>query len=110
MIVRELANLEEGIDELKAAQVQMVRGNAELANHQKATQEMTFRTAELIEDLKAGESQMARDNNNLAEQLKETQDRMANIAELIKGGQEQLASSELLPNKNNALGCRPPHH
>jgi cytoskeletal protein RodZ len=91
MIVRELANLEGGIDELKAAQVQMVRGNAELANHQKATQEMTLRTAELIEDLKAGESQMARDNNNLAEQLKETQDRMANIAELIKGGQEQLA-------------------
>jgi len=91
MIVRELANLEEGIDELKAAQVQMVRGNAELANHQKATQEITLRTAELIEDLKAAGAQMARDNNKLAEQLKETQDRMANMAELFKGGQEQVA-------------------
>lgn len=91
MIVRELANLEEGIDQLKAAQAQMVRGNAELANHQKATQEITLRTAELIEDLKAAEAQMARDNNKLAEQLKETEDRMANMAELIKGGQEQLA-------------------
>jgi hypothetical protein len=91
MIVRELANLEGGIDQLKAAQAQMVRGNAELANHQKATQEITLRTAELIEDLKAAEAQMARDNNNLAEQLKETEDRMANMAELIKGGQEQLA-------------------
>jgi cytoskeletal protein RodZ len=91
MIVRELENLEGGIDQLKAAQAQMVRGNAELANHQKATQEITLRTAELIEDLKAAEAQMARDNNKLAEQLKETQDRMANMAELIKGGQEQLA-------------------
>jgi len=91
MIVRELANLEGGIDQLKAAQAQMVRGNAELANHQKATQEITLRTAELIEDLKAAEAQMARDNNKLAEQLKETEDRMANMAELIKGGQEQLA-------------------
>ena len=91
MIAHELANVEQGIDQLKAAQAQMVRGNTDLADHLKATHEITLRTAELIEDLKAAEAQMARDNSKLAEQLKETQDRMANMAELIKGGQEQLA-------------------
>jgi hypothetical protein len=68
----------------------MVRDNAELADHQKAAQELALRTAGLVEDLKASEAQMARDNNKLAEQLKETQDRIANMAELVKGGQEQL--------------------
>ena len=91
MIAQELANVEQGIDQLKAAQAQMVRGNTDLADHLKATHEITLRTAELIEDLKAAEAQMARDNSKLAEQLKETQDRMANMVELIKGGQEQLA-------------------
>jgi hypothetical protein len=91
IMAHELANVEQGIEELKAAQAQMASGNAELVNQQKATQELTLRTAELIKDLKAAEAQMARDNGKLSEQLKETQDRMANMAELIKGGQEQLA-------------------
>lgn len=91
MIAGELAHLEEGIDQLKAAQAQMVRGNGELADHLKATQEIAIHTAELIEGLKAAEAQMARDNSKFAEQLKESQDRMANMAELFKGSQEQVA-------------------
>ena len=91
MIAHELAHLEQGIDQLKAAQAQMVRGNGELADHLKATQEIAIHTAELIEDLKAAEARMARDNSRFAEQLKESQDRMANMAELFKGGQEQVA-------------------
>ena len=91
MIAHELAYLEQGIDQLKAAQAQMVRGNGELADHLKATQEIALHTAKLIEDLKAAEAQMARDNSKFAEQLKESQDRMANMAELFKGSQEQVA-------------------
>jgi hypothetical protein len=91
MIARELANVEQGIDQLKTVQSQMVRDNAELAEHLKATQEIGRRNADLIEDLKAAEAQMARDNSKLAEQLKESQDQMASIAELLKEGQEQVA-------------------
>jgi hypothetical protein len=92
MIAHELASVEQAIDQLKAAQAQMALGNAELADHLKAAQEITVHTAELIEDFKTAGAQMARDNSKLAEQLKESQDRMANVADLIiKGGQEQLA-------------------
>src|SRR5712671_2312379 len=76
MITRELANLEQGIDQLKTGQAQMVRDNAELVL--KATQEM------------------ARNNADLAEQLKASHER---IARLVASGQKQrprtLASSPL---------------
>jgi chromosome segregation ATPase len=91
MIARELANVEQGIDQLKTGQAQMVRDNAVLAEHLKATQEMARHNAELAEDLKAAQAQMARDNVNFAEQLKASQEQIANIAEQLKESQEQIA-------------------
>ena len=90
MITRELANVEQGIDQLKTGQAQIVRDNAELAEHLKATQEMARNNADLGEQLKAGHEQMA----NIAEQLKQSQEQ---IARLVASGQNQrprtLASS-----------------
>jgi hypothetical protein len=91
MIVHELANVERGIDQLKTGQAQMVRDNAELAEHLKATQEMARHNADLAEELKAVQANMVRDNVNFAEQLKASQEQMANIAEQLKGSQEQVA-------------------
>ncbi len=91
MITRELANVEQGIDQLKTGQAQMVRENAELAEHLKATQEVARHNADLAEDLKATQAQMARDNVNFAEQLKASQGKMATIAEQLKESQEQIA-------------------
>jgi chromosome segregation ATPase len=93
MITRELANMEQGIDQLKTGQAQMVRDNAELAEHLKATQEMARNNnADLAEQLKASHEQMA----NIAEQLKQNQEQ---IARLVASGQNQrpgiLVSSPL---------------
>jgi hypothetical protein len=89
MITRELANVEQGIDQLKTGQAQMVRDNAELAQHLKATQEVARHNAELAEDLKAAQAQMARDNVNFAEQLKASQEQI--IAAQFKESQQQIA-------------------
>src|SRR6266478_3550124 len=90
MIARELAHLEQGIDQLKTGQAQMVRDNAELVL--KATQEMARNNADLAEQLKVSHEQMA----NIAEQLKQSQEQ---IARLVASGQKQrpraLASSPL---------------
>jgi hypothetical protein len=90
MITRELANVEQGIDQLKTGQAQMVRDNVELVL--KATQEMVRNNADLAEQLKASHEQMA----NIAEQLKQSQEQ---IARLVASGQKQrprtLASSPL---------------
>jgi hypothetical protein len=91
MITRELANVEQGIDQLKTGQAQMVRDNAELAEHLKATQETARHNADLAEDLKAAQVQMARDSANFAEQLRASQEQMAKIAEQLKESQEQMA-------------------
>jgi hypothetical protein len=91
MMARELANVEQGIDQLKTGQAQMVRDNAELAEHLKATQEMARHNANLAEDLKAAQAKMARDNVSFAEQLKASQEQVADIAEQLKGSQEQIA-------------------
>jgi len=91
MIARELANVEQGIDQLKTGQAQMVRDNAELAEHLKAAQEMARHNADLAEDLTAAQAQMARDNVNFAEQLRASQEQMAKIAEQLREGQEQVA-------------------
>jgi hypothetical protein len=91
MIARELANVEQGIDQLKTGQTQIVRDNTEMAEHFKATQEMARHNVDLVEDLKAAQAQMARDNANFAEQLKASQEQIANIAAQLKGSQEQIA-------------------
>jgi uncharacterized protein involved in exopolysaccharide biosynthesis len=61
--------VEQGIEQLKTSQEQMVRDNAELA-----------------EQLKAAQAQMARDNANAAGQLKASQEQ---IARLIAKASEQ---------------------
>jgi chromosome segregation ATPase len=91
MITRELANVEQWIDQLKTGQAQMVRDNAELTEHLKATQEMARHNAELAEDPKAAQAQMARDNVNFAEQLKASQEQIAHIAEQLRESQQQIA-------------------
>jgi hypothetical protein len=91
LTARELANVEQGIEQLKASQAQMVRDNAELAAHLKATQEMVRHSADLAEDLKAVQAQMARNNLNFAEQLKTAQEQTANIAGQLKASREEMA-------------------
>jgi chromosome segregation ATPase len=91
MIALELANVEQGIDQLKNEQSQMMRENAELAAQLKATQEIARHNADLAEDLKAAQAQMTRDSGNLVDQLKASQDLMASIAEQLKESQEQVA-------------------
>jgi len=104
MITRELANLEQGIDQLKTGQAQMVRDSVELVL--KATQEMARHNADLGEQLKANHEQMA----NIAEQLKQSQEQ---IARLVASGQKQrpgtLASSPLpIANSTRKLVAKRP--
>jgi hypothetical protein len=104
MITRELANVEQGIDQLKTGQAQMVRDNAELAEHLTATQEMVRNNADLAEQLKASHEQMA----NIAEQLKQSQEQ---IARLVASGQNQrprtLASSPTTNSTRKLVPKRP---
>jgi hypothetical protein len=88
MITRELANVEQEIDQLKTGQAQVVRDNAELVL--KATQEMARNNADLAEQLKASHEQMA----NFAEQLKQSQEQIARlVASEEKQRPRTLASS-----------------
>ena len=83
-IVHELANLEQGIEQLKTSQAQLARDNAELAGHLKDTQEQMARhDAELAKDLKTAQEEMTRDSLNTAAQL-------LSISEQLKATQEQL--------------------
>jgi hypothetical protein len=91
MIARELANVEQGIDQLKTEQSQMVRDTAELAEHLKATQEIARHNVDLTDYLKATQAQMARGNDILADQLKASQDLMTRIAEQLRQSQERAA-------------------
>jgi hypothetical protein len=104
MITRELANVEQGIDQLKTGQAQMARDNAELAEHLKATQEMARNNADLAEQLKASHEQMA----TIAEQLKQSQEQ---ITRLVASGQNQrpraLASSPIANPTRKLVPKRP---
>jgi hypothetical protein len=104
MITRELANVEQGIDQLKTGQAQVVRDNSELAAHLKATQEMVRNNADLADQLKASHEQMA----NIAEQLKQSQEQ---TARLIASEQNQrprtLASSPTANSTRKLVPKRP---
>ena len=90
-IARELANLEQGIEQLKTSQVQLARDNADLAGHLEATQdEIAQHNVELVEGLKAAQDGMVRENLNLTEQLKASQDQIAAIGEQLKATQEHI--------------------
>ena len=98
-IVRELANMERAIDQLKNEQSQMVHENADLAEQLKATHEIARRNAELSEDLKATQAQTVRENGKIADQLKANQDSMAAISEQLKQSQEQIARQTVAEQK-----------
>jgi uncharacterized phage infection (PIP) family protein YhgE len=98
-IMRELANMERAIDQLKNEQSQMVRENADLAEQLKATHEIARRNAELSEDLKATQAQMARDNGKIADQLKANQDSMATISEQLKQSEEHVGRQAVVEQK-----------
>lgn len=93
--VRELANVQQAIEQLKIERAQAIRDNAEIAERLIATQEMARRNAELAENLKAAQAQMARQNGELAEDLKAARAQMARdsaeLAERLKASQEQMA-------------------
>ena len=90
-MAHQLAEAERVIDALKTRQGQMVRENAELDEHLKATQEMARHNADVVEDLKSVQAQMAHDNANLAEQLRASQGQVTNIAAQLEANQEQTA-------------------
>jgi hypothetical protein len=90
-IMRELANVEQGIGQLESKHSQMVHENAELIERLKATEEIARHSADLIEDIKISQAQITRDNGTLADQLKANHELMANIAEQLKESQEQVA-------------------
>ena len=90
-IARELANLTQGVEQLKTSQAQLARDNAELTGHLKETQEeMVRHDAELAKDLRAAQEEMTRDNLSLAAQLKASQEQISGIGEQLKPTQEQL--------------------
>ena len=89
-IARELANLTQGVEQLKTNQAQLARDNAELAGQLKETREQMVRhDAEFAADLKAAQEEMTRDNLSLAAQLKTSQEQIASIGEQLKATQEQ---------------------
>ena len=90
MIVREFANLQQGIEQLKAGQSQMARDNSELAERLKASQDIARHNADLSEELKAAQAQMTHDNGYFADQLKASQEQLASIARQLKESQEQV--------------------
>ena len=89
-ISHQLAEAERVIDTLKTRQGQMVRENAELDEHLKATQEMARHNADVVEYFKSVQAQMAHDNANLAEQLRASQGQVTNIAAQLESSQEQM--------------------
>jgi len=90
-IARELANLTQGVEQLKTSQAQLARDNAELTGHLKETQEeMVRHDAELAKDLRAAQEEMTRDNLSFAAQLKASQEQISGIGEQLKPTQEQL--------------------
>jgi hypothetical protein len=97
-IARELANLEQGIEQLKTSQAQLARDNADLADRLKETQEQMARhDAELAESLKAVQDPMVRNNLNTTEQLKASQDQIASIGELLKARLDHLGAPKQPP-------------
>ena len=94
-ITRELANVEQQIDQLKTGQAQMVRDSVELVL--KATQEMARNNADLGEQLKAGHEQMA----NIAEQLKQSQEQIARLVASEEKQRPRTLASSPLPIANS---------
>ena len=90
-IVRDLAKLEQGLEQLKAEQSRMSRENAELSEQFKAMREVARHNVELTEELKVIQAQTAREMGGLVEQLKANQGLMTTVMAQLKDSQEQAA-------------------
>jgi septal ring factor EnvC (AmiA/AmiB activator) len=95
-MTRDLAKLEELIEQIKTSQQQMIRSVAEVTEQLKAGQEQVVRNvAEVTKQLKAGQEQIARDNAGVTEQFKASQDQMvrnnAEVVEQLKAALAQMA-------------------
>ncbi len=87
-MARDLANVKQGIEQLKTSQEQMVRDNAAAAEQLKAAQAQMTRDNAAVAELKASQAQMARDNAVAAEQLKASQEQMARLG--AKASEQKL--------------------
>ena len=91
-ITRELRQVQQTIEQLKAGQAQLVHENAGLAERLKDTQEQTARqTGELAENLKQARSDIQSGSVDIAAQLKASQEQMAGTSQQLKATQEQMA-------------------
>jgi chromosome segregation ATPase len=98
---RELANIQQAIDQLKTERAQMIRDNEEIADQLKAAQELARRSADIAENLKATQAQVIRQNADLADDLKAAR---AEFAERLRVSQEQTAKlSEQLKTNQEQL-------
>jgi hypothetical protein len=100
-IARDIANLEQGIGQLKTSQEQMASENAKAIEQIKASQEQVARdNAKVGEQLKVSQEQMARDNAKVGEQLKVSQDQLARV--LAKASEQNLRPKTSAPPPRQA--------
>src|SRR5579883_45801 len=93
-MARELANVEQGIGQLKAEQSRIASEGAGLAELLKQTREVARHNTELTENLKATQAQIAHQISELTDQLKASQDLMTTLAGQLRENQEQIAHLE----------------
>lgn len=116
-IGRDIANLQQRIEQLKTSQEQMARENAKAMEQIKASQEQIARdNANAIEQLKASQEQVARQNASATEQLKAAQEQIARdnskIGEQLKASEEQIARMLAKASEQNLrrkTSTAPPH-
>jgi septal ring factor EnvC (AmiA/AmiB activator) len=93
-MAHDLANLAQGIEQLKTSQEQMVRDNEAVGTQIKAALSQMTRDNATVGALKTALSQMTRDNAAVAEQLKAALSQMtrdnAAVADHLKATQEQM--------------------
>jgi hypothetical protein len=87
-MTRDLANLQQGIEQLKTNQDQMVRDYAAVAEQLKAAQVQMARDNAAVAELKASQEQMARDNAAVAAQLNASEEQMARL--IAKASEQNL--------------------
>ena len=109
-ITRELAEVQQAIEQLRASQTQFVHDNAGLAERVKETQEqMARQTGGLANDLKQTRSEIGRGSADTAAQLKASQEQMAGISQQLKAVQEQmthLGATEQQPRPSIGISRR----
>jgi hypothetical protein len=90
-LTHQLANIDQGIAQLKTEQSRMAADNAELGAQLRATREAVRHNVELNEQLKATQAQTVQQISSLTDQLKANQGLIAAVADQLKQNQEQLA-------------------